>query len=578
MITSGNGMMSQQQLVKAILLFTACTSVSNLFAHYKPQCSSVDESILASFSLPIETRSRTEKAAAQIETPLLLLRGSNNSNNNIVEEESSIISEAVPESECRFYLAESALLKAGLGVFTAVDIAKGGETGPMPDICIYVANAPKGTQIDSHSWQDWRFHGAFDGQNPRAMCEGVTTLYNNINNVFTSTPQTVHNFIHTNAGLWRNKHPGAGSITHYFGIVSEASRHVNAGSEITIGGDNNSKDPSQEDIRRDAPQRSPAWLRKHGMCIDNIRIRSATDQNMGRGAFASYMLKQGSTVAPAPLQSFNRSVFDNREPEELIVNYSFQPKGMDDILLFPYGQGVGLINHSSKNTNVALRWSTSTMNHLQWLDLPLDQFWKVTYQGGLILEVFALRDITEGEELFLDYGKDWETAWAEHERNWSPIKGSQDYTYPADMDLSLPFRTMKEQKSNPYPTNLMTVCNTANRRLERPVTRNWKKPEGDYYRLVQKCRILKRTKKKTGYEYLVSLQYDRKNPSLNGNSRYIDTHVPHSAISWVDKPYMSDTYLSNAFRHPIGLPDHLVPTQWMGASQQGKSQLGFIGS
>jgi hypothetical protein len=33
----------------------------------------------------------------------------------------------------------------------------------------------------------------------------------------------------------------------------------------------------------------------------------------------------------------------------------------------------------------------------------------------------ALRDIKEGEKLFLDYGNGFEAAWQKHETNYKPI-------------------------------------------------------------------------------------------------------------------------------------------------------------
>jgi len=463
------------------------------------------------------------------------------------------------ETMCHYYLAESALKKAGLGVFTTMDISEGGETHPMPDICIYVTDTPRGTQLDTHTWQNWRFHGAFEGSNPRAICEGVTTLFNSIDRVFTSIPTTVKKFIHTNGGLQRSKHPGAGAITHYYGITSVAQRWVKAGSEITIGSP--SRNPPRNEAIHNSPHRSPEWLRKHGMCMDNILIQPAVDALMGRGAFASRDLKSGLLVAPAPLQMFRRSNFTKEMPEEILINYCFQPKGID-MLLYPYGAGVGLVNHSSKNPNVGIRWSKSIMHHTQWLDLPLKQFWKITYQGGLILELFALRDIEKGEELFLNYGKEWESAWKKHVRTWSPVEGAGKYVYPADMNLNIPFYTMEEQESNPYPDNLMIVCNTANWIREENTIMKWRKPRPGFQNLAI-CYILERKETKAGFEYTVSLQFEKgSNPVFDSSLPYIDTKVPHNAISWVDKPYKSDMYLSNAFRYPIGLPDNLVPTQW----------------
>jgi hypothetical protein len=206
------------------------------------------------------------------------------------------------------------------------------------------------------------------------------------------------------------------------------------------------------------PMRPPEWLQKHGMCADNLKVQTATDPSMGRGAFARRFMSKGSVIAPAPLQIYpNRAKFsaplqgDDRqeyefksammfETEQLLVNYAFQPKG-STLLLYPYGPGVGLINHAGKKSakiNAKLQWSNHHTNHgTQWLDssLTLDQFWKMQYPGSLILDVVALRGIREGEEICIDYGTEWEIAWKKYVREWKPYVPSNEeykYAYPWD--------------------------------------------------------------------------------------------------------------------------------------------------
>jgi hypothetical protein len=77
---------------------------------------------------------------------------------------------------CRYYLAESAIPQGGWGLYTAVDVANGEEAQPMPDICIYLGDAPKHTSLDSHTWGRDVFMGSFEGRRPRGACEGFGTL------------------------------------------------------------------------------------------------------------------------------------------------------------------------------------------------------------------------------------------------------------------------------------------------------------------------------------------------------------------------------------------------------------------
>lgn len=461
--------------------------------------------------------------------------------------------------ECRYFLAESGIRQGGLGLFTAVDVAKGEMAQPMVDICIYVADTPDGTAFVTHSWARDVFMGSFEGKNPRGACEGVATLVNSMPEG-ERTSELIGFKQHTNAGLHRAAHPGAGAVTHYYGITSRAVRNVPAGSELTI---NYGDWEYQDDIEYVAPTRPVPWLRKHGMCIDNIDIKQASNPQMGRGAFAKRAMRKGTLVAPAPIQTYrSRADFKGRKddyPEALFVNYCIQPEGMD-MMFYPYGPGVNLINHSHENPNVALRWSTSALHHKQWLDLPIDQFLKIDYPGALLMEIYALTDIAEGEELFLDYGVAWENAWKKHVKSWAPPR-AKDYVYPADMDLTQPFRTIEEQEKEPYPSNLQTVCFDNNWDRDEDTVMNWKEPRQWPEGLVY-CHILSRKKNSKGsHVYEVSLGFDYKPHELD-DKRYIDRNVPQNAISFVDKPYKSDMHLKNGFRHPIVMPDHMVPRQW----------------
>ena len=166
------------------------------------------------------------------------------------------------------------------------------------------------------------------------------------------TPQQVN----THAGLKRDKFPGAGAITHFYGIGSQALRDVPAGSEMSkclrnvIGKcrlrrllQSSRKAIDYGDFTYEkgktyeAPMREVGWLRQHGMCIDNIRIGPSTNPQAGRGAFASRSLRAGQLISPAPLQTYVRDAFVVDGKESILVNYCFQPQG-SDIMLFPYGQ------------------------------------------------------------------------------------------------------------------------------------------------------------------------------------------------------------------------------------------------
>lgn len=421
--------------------------------------------------------------------------------------------------------------------------------------------------LRGHSFGGGSFFGQYEGYNNRAACEGFTTNYNTVPDAMVNT-EMVSPVLPTHAGTHRSNSPGAGAITHHFGIHGKAKDVILAGSELTINYGDWDFDNDKEYVK---PIRDVSWLQKFGWCIDNIEIGLSQIPDAGRGAFARVPLTKDTVIAPVPLQSFrNRKVFQKTKPEQLYVNYCLQPKG-SRMLFYPYGAAVNLINHSRYAPNVKLQWSSNRLHHSAWLDLPYDEFWKVVSPGGLIMEVVALRDIAMGEELLLDYGPSWEEAWNKHVEQWKPPKDAQLYVYPVEMDETEPLRTMKEQETNPYPSNLGTMCQISDwDREDGPHVRWEEDTEVAWQQYMTYCHILERyMDKATGnYLYTVSPVFSwdpaklKFNPRIADEKRLMDRDVPRRAIRFMELPYMDDEHLQNAFRHPIEMPAHLVSDAW----------------
>lgn len=447
--------------------------------------------------------------------------------------------------ECRFYMGPSAIPGGGLGVFAGTGLLPG-ETIAIPDICIMVGDAPrKWTQLRSHTWGRGKFFGSYEGANPRAACEGVSTTLNTNPDMLLNTAQRSP-VLATNAGLDRATQPGAGAITHWYGISSVALDVITPGSEFTHYYGDWTFDENKEYT---TPKHSMDYLKKEGWCADNIEVKQANDPSMGRGAFATKQLQAGQVVTAAPLQCFrNRQIFQRTTPEQLYVNYCLQPEG-SDMIFYPYGVGVNLINHDSVQPNVEFRWAKNkSAHHSDWLDMSYKKFWEVTTPGGLVLEVVALRDILPGEELFLNYGESWENAWNEHVANWKPVPNASNYVYPQDIDESAPLRTVKEQKKDPYPDNLITMCATPDHDREDSLHIDWWDAGKDtkfsdsayepdlWWEYMRYCHIMDKTIGPKGdYVYQVEIDfsygpdirpYDPEKPMAR---RFIDSNVPRRA-------------------------------------------------
>ena len=72
------------------------------------------------------------------------------------------------------------------------------------------------------------------------------------------------------------------------------------------------------------------------------------------------------------------------------------------------------------------------------------------------MDLVATRDIQPGEELFLDYGNEWEEAWNRHLQTWKPADGIA--VDALNNDLQTPLKTVSEQMEDPYPEGIKIKC------------------------------------------------------------------------------------------------------------------------
>ncbi|KAL7545891.1 hypothetical protein ACHAWF_009247 [Thalassiosira exigua] len=329
--------------------------------------------------------------------------------------------------------------------------------------------------------------------------------------------------------------------------------------------------------------RTLEWLSEHGRCMDNIRPAQSTIKQAGRGAFAARMIPKGGLVAPGPLLHIpNRTAFnmygvgedghrdaDNLVGMQLILNYCFGHRE-STVLLCPYTSPSAYINHSSE-PNAKVVWSDdSTPNHNSfWLDENVN-FLKSMSTIGLSIDFVATRDIVPGEEVFIDYGREWEIAWDDHVRNWSPPPGSEEFMSASVLgkDHSTPLRTREEEGSDPYPENFVFYCHYG----YQPGM-----PEGIFEWLdvwanltIVPCDIIERhagvdAYGTSAYFYTVIMNSE---DDLEGElyippeEEHILVNVPRWAISVQDERYAKDEFQENSFRHAMMMPDEIFPETW----------------
>lgn len=342
--------------------------------------------------------------------------------------------------------------------------------------------------------------------------------------------------------------------------------------------------------------RSLPWLAKHGRCSDNIRPGPSNIPHAGRGALATRALAAGTIIAPLPLiqiangEILNMYPLEVRKDEEddeyfirkrdaesngkqLLLNYCLgHPESK--MLFFPTGSATNFINHSPE-PNAKLVWSDHPNNHKHWFDLkPKTLIEEGNQHLGLLMEVVALKDIAEGEEVTIDYGPEWAAAWAEHVAKWeaSVKEGTIGTVWPT---RALDYNNQFISKSFPladetFPENLMMKCFLMVKKPtdEPPINeagekiRHWTKaPKTFLSENLFDCTL-------TDREEVTPLDGDADGAATSWNytvkwSGKTEVtwvkHVPHKAIVFVDKPGTSDQHIGQAFRHYIAIPDEIFP-------------------
>ena len=339
--------------------------------------------------------------------------------------------------------------------------------------------------------------------------------------------------------------------------------------------------------------RSLDWLEENGLCLDNLRREVSDIPQAGHGAFATRNMLQGQVVAPVPVvpvarkfmemyKSMNMEQHVWKKGSQLLLNYAFEDPS-SSMVLIPYGPMTCYVNHAGSNANTMLRWSKlSNSSMLQETPSSLIHMNK----SGLVLELVALRDIDQDEEVTLDYGPVWETAWKDFSTNWSPRSKFANHVSAATLNQEKEFlRTPAELTMFPYPPNVQLYCFTSYRLLSDGVMR-WSEASGvfDSTQFLRPCTIQQRQFEEVTTKgifrkplelqrYLHMMKADGMEDAYIRYDVIVHTgtdqgdltivSVPRKAIFFWDQKYTSDLHLSrSAFRHAIPLPPNLVPDNW----------------
>jgi len=278
------------------------------------------------------------------------------------------------------------------------------------------------------------------------------------------------------------------------------------------------------------------------------------------------------TEAPSVDDTDEKDVLVIRDGDEkigtqVLMNYCYgHPES--SLLFFPTGAVANYINHSKEKANARMVWSDHPNNNKHWFNIdPQNLIDEGNHYIGLMMEIVATRDIKEGEEIFLDYGDEWQQAWDKHVEEWNKTKPS---TWPVRaLDLNQHHRDSKHRPirsrdEEPYPDNVMIKCFLMVKKPEEGEPfkdeqgrkiRIWSESESGKSNIVSDnlfdCEVLSSEETLAGTFYDVAWS--------NGKDTTVVKNVPHKAIVFLDKPETGDQHLRHSFRHYIGIPDDIFP-------------------
>lgn len=345
------------------------------------------------------------------------------------------------------------------------------------------------------------------------------------------------------------------------------------------------------------------WLEENGACMDNIYADVSKIPHAGRGAFARRSIGKGEVIGPAPLIHLpNRYVMKMYEgkvvldpdegfeyvivrdttqddQEQLLLNYCFGHRD-STLLLCPYGLLTSLINHSHESPNAKVEWSqkTSLMAHPEWRNLTLRE-WGGKVHTGLSFDFVALRDISESEEILIDYGEEWEAAWQKHVNNFQVER--ENYIPAFELNRMVDLRVETFEEYDYASDGVLVFCRRFHilmAGIDIEEADDWEGYQAEpHFRLgIYPCRVIHRHHDNSYTAQLIAKKGTRENEDENWLEDYVVLHVlfdvPRDAFYFRDEPSQRDHHQSWTFRHDMRIPDEMFPDVWGNLRQAGASR------
>jgi hypothetical protein len=195
-----------------------------------------------------------------------------------------------------------------------------------------------------------------------------------------------------------------------------------------------------------------------------------------------------------------------------------------------------------------------------------------------MMELVATREIGENEEVCIDYGSGWDSAWKKYESQWTTTPEDKRYVSATQLNQDIPIlntrteiesdQAISKELSNVYTACFMKLFD----KLKGNATDAASQFDWKYYPTLledadnaYRCDVVERMD--DGAYTVVLKRSDDVHILVRG--------VPRDAIRFADKPYTSDLF-RRGFRYEIGIPDHLVPPSWRDIPQPTEPMIGSL--
>lgn len=309
---------------------------------------------------------------------------------------------------CSVYIGPSTWIE-GIGIIAGTDFAP--EQGIDFGIGIPVPN-----RIDEH-WQLDNYAFASNDPDHSLAVIGITMLFNHREPSNTGYFYDAKDHVEVNDSL---DHP----FTTHHPIYHLAANHttIKAGEEIFSKygegagwfADRNITLISDEELQKRLRVVSQEELQRTSHCLSQVVIGDSDLPFAGKGIFAARSFQENEIVTVTPALVLPRFSVGELGEKSLLQNYCIA-EVMSEICLLPIGPA-GVANHA-QHPNVFMEWYTwpqsdpeSTANILksnssELLNAPFTK---------LYLGYRAVRNISAGEEITINYGPLWLNDWTQY--------------------------------------------------------------------------------------------------------------------------------------------------------------------